>query len=305
MYILGFNCFKHDAAAALIEDGRIIAAAEEERFNGQKHTFAFPVGAIRYCLWEAGISVERLDHVAFYWSPMKFLWNGVIRDCLRRFPHPLGPRTSFLAKSYYFYRTVEGRFHREIVENREAKYRFHYVDHHLAHVGSAYYLSGFESSAFLTLDGAGESATSLLGLVRPDKFVVKARTDFPHSMGYFYSAVTHFLGFKPNNDEYKVMGLASYGKPCYINDFREIVKVQGGGRFCCDLSFFSYHGKGDKLDPWVSQKFLDTFGSRREEGEKITQYHMDLAASAQRRLEEVALELASCLKEMTGEENLC
>jgi carbamoyltransferase len=302
MYLLGFNSFKHDASAALIHDGHIITAIEEERFNGIKHTSWFPQSSINYCLEAGGIDLGAVDYVCFYWNPREFLYR-VFSDLVRRFPAVQGPFLLDLLKSYVLFRTVKGQFFSNFPGERP-KAEFVFIAHHLAHAASACYLSGFSEAATMVVDGAGERATCTLYAWDGRHFARLRQVNYPRSLGFFYSAITDYVGFQANNDEYKVMGLSAYGRPKYLDQFRTIVWATDDGSFSMDLSFFDYHKVCIPRGAWVSKRFLEKFGPARRQGSEMTEHYADIAASAQVILEEVLLNLAQWLRRTTKLEYL-
>lgn len=302
MYVLGLNAFLHDASATLLRDGVPVAAAEEERFSRRKHTGDFPEHAIRYCLAAAGITPDQVDRVAFYMKPGLMLRNLVLGYGLTQFPRSrqwmAGLGSAALRMSnlrHYFARLLdwpESLFNRQIV----------WVEHHLAHAASAFFCSPYDEAAFLSVDGAGEWTTTLLGAGRGTRLAKLSETAYPHSLGFLYSAVTRHLGFRPNTDEYKVMGLASYGKPAVLDRLRPLVRMQGG-TFRLDLSYFTF--QYDLEGGYVSAKFAEAFGPPRRRDEPIDERHRDLAASLQGLLEAAAGALVDHLHARTGLSRLC
>ncbi|MCX6709903.1 MAG: carbamoyltransferase [Candidatus Woesearchaeota archaeon] len=296
MHILGISCFYHDAAACIIKDGITVAAAQEERFTRKKHDISFPVNAINYCLKEAGISIHDVSYVGFYEKPiLKF--ERVISQHLETFP-----------KSYVtFLRTIPQwlteKVRIETIIRRKTGYKgkILYIEHHIAHAASAFLVSPFKEAAILTEDGVGEWTTTSLGYGVGNDITLTKEIRFPHSIGLLYSAATAHLGFKVNNDEYKVMGLAAYGKPRYYRQFKELVDIKADGSYFMDLSYFDYlhsmHMPG--------KKYIQAFGAVRKKGEKVTQRHMDIAASVQKITEEMVIGMLNHLHKITKMENVC
>lgn len=298
--ILGLSAYYHDSAAALLVDGRIVAAAQEERFTRIKHDAAFPRQAVQYCLREAGLRTEDLDHVVFYEKPfLKFerlleTYLGVAPAGLRSFQAAMpGWVREKLRLGSELSRGLEGRYRR----------RFLYLEHHESHAASAFYPSPFESAAILTLDGVGEWATSTIGYGQDNRIELRQELRFPHSLGLLYSAFTSFCGFKVNSGEYKLMGLAPFGTPRYADLIREkLVDLKEDGSFRLDLSYFDYCA-GLAM---TSRKFERLFGgpARDPEG-PMTQREKDLAASIQQVTEDVMLRMAAHAHRITGSKNLC
>ncbi len=305
MYVLGLTTLG-DAAASLICDGEIVAAAEEERFSRVKHHSGFPYLAIQYCLDQAGITIADVSHVALYWKPwilrhkaMQALKAATISADMFRARVDRG--VDQVSKSYLGML----RYPREIRRHfGPSNFKFHYYEHHLCHAASAFYLSPFESAAVLTMDGTGEDTTTMFS--RGDRVSLKPlkRIKLPHSLGQFYSAVTNFIGFDMfAGDEWKLMGLAAYGKPVYKEFFsRRVLSANGNGDFHLNIRTLDHHLAKHYQFP---DEIVQELGPARQPDEKIDQRHMDIAASAQEVLEDVVLKLLQNLYEQTGEKNLC
>jgi len=305
MRIIGISAFYHDSAAALVQDGRIIAAAQEERFTRKKHDQSFPVNALRYCLEEGGLKAEEVDHVAFYDKP--FL----------KFERLLETYLSFAPKGYTSFRMAlplwlgEKLFQKRLL-NKELKAlapdvewekRLLFSEHHLSHAASAFYPSPFEESLVLTMDGVGEWTTTSAAHGQGKDLKIMREIHFPHSIGLLYSAFTYYTGFKVNSGEYKLMGLAPYGEPKYAQLILDkIMDLKPDGSFRLDQSYFDYC-TGLTM---TNSRFDELFGgpARRPE-QKVTQREMDLAASIQAVTEEVMLRLTRSLAKETGARNLC
>ena len=306
MYILGISAFYHDSAACLIHDGAIVAAAQEERFTRKKHDHRFPVNAVRYCLSEAGIRPERLDHVVFYEKPfVKFerLLETYLAFAPRGFRSfasamPLWIKDKLFQKSLLI-KSLEDAFGAK--EPWREKLLF--SEHHLSHAASAYYPSPFKRAAVLTLDGVGEWTTTSLAVGNDNKLDVLKEIHFPHSLGLLYSAFTYYTGFKVNSGEYKVMGLAPYGEPKYAGLIKDkLLKISDDGSFQLDMRYFNYC-TGLTM---TNGRFHDLFGGPPRTSETaLTQREMDLAASIQTVTEEVVVKLAKNIAKETGERNLC
>ncbi|MDI6821935.1 MAG: carbamoyltransferase [Actinomycetota bacterium] len=296
MNILGINCFSHDTSACLLVDGEVIAFAEEERFNKEKHTRAFPYNAIDFCLSEGNTSINDLDYVGFPFKPGLDYWRGFI-DFLKGIP--LSSRR-FAGQTYFDYSLIK-----KVVDFKKRygyRNKILFVGHHEAHAASSFYVSPFDKAAILSIDRGGDYLSTLLARGEGNRTEVLKRIKNPHSLGSLYTVVTAYLGFKPNSDEGKVMGLAPYGRPTYLQNFREIVRLNEGGEFKIDLSYFTYHILGGY---GVSPKFLKLFGQAREPESEIHERHEDIAWALQKVTEEAALHLANHLHSITGEKNLC
>jgi len=298
--ILGLSAFYHDSAAALIRDGEILAAAQEERFTRVKHDHRFPKHAVDYCLREAGITAAQLDHVAFYDKPL-LKFERLLRTYLGY--APLGIRSFMKALPLWLRQKLF--LPREIDSGLGNTYEgpLYFTGHHEAHAASAFFPSPFEEAAVLTLDGVGEWSTASWGIGRGNKLELEQEIRFPHSLGLLYSAVTYYTGFKVNTGEYKVMGLAPYGDPKYVDLFyKHVIDLKDDGSFWLDQSYFDYCA-GLTM---TSDKFHRLFGGPPRKPEaRLTQREMDLAASVQKVCEEVMLRIARHVHKVTGMKNLC
>ena len=298
--ILGISAFYHDSAAALVVDGEIVAAAQEERFTRKKHDSAFPIRAIDYCLEETGLTPEAIDYVGFYDKP--FLKFERLLETYLSFA-PSGFRSFTLAMPLWLKQKL--RLPREMSRGLRQGYQKRYVfcEHHESHAASAFFPSPFEEAAILTLDGVGEWATTTLGSGRGNRIELSHELRFPHSLGLLYSAFTYFTGFRVNSGEYKLMGLAPYGEPKYVDLILEkLIDLKEDGSFRMDLSYFNYC-QGLTM---TSKKFDRLFGRPPRQPETpLTENDMDLAASIQKVTEEIMLRSASHLHQQTGLKNLC
>ena len=304
MRILGISAFYHDSAAALIEDGRIVAAAQEERFTRRKHDAAFPHNAIAYCLAEAGVTADGLDHVVFYDKPfLKFerLLETYIAMAPRGFRSfkmsiPLWLREKLFQKNLL--RDELGKFSGDF-----DKGRLLFCEHHLSHAASAFYPSPFDNAAVLTMDGVGEWATTSAAIGHGNRLEITQEIHFPHSLGLLYSALTYYTGFKVNSGEYKVMGLAPYGEPKYAKLILDnLIDLKPDGSFRLDMSYFDYC-TGFTM---TNDRFAKLFGEPvRGPDQLLTPFHMDVAASLQSVLDEAVLRLTRSLAKQTGSRNLC
>lgn len=296
MNILGFNCFMHDSAATLLVDGEVSCAVSEERFARRKHVGEFPHQAITYCLDHAGMKVDDLDTVTFFYKP----WEGFLRrvaHALRHLPHA-GDLASSRAGKWNDFRTADDTFRKAMGLDDGKGPRFLFVEHHLAHAASAFFCSPFEEAAILSVDGAGEWTTTLTGRGTGSRIDKLDEIGYPHSLGNVYSALTQYLGFRPHSGEGKVMGLAPYGDPDRFADvFRDMLRLTDDGGFRVDLSYFQHHlGKERRY----SDKLLEALGPAREPESDMPQLHQDVAAGLQRRIEEALVHLARALQERTG-----
>lgn len=296
--ILGISCYYHDAAAALIRDGKVVAAAEEERFSRRKHDSRFPMQSILFCLQQSNLKVNDIDLIAFYEQPLLKLER--ILCCGQRWRSKSTALVQKqLSKSLHERLVIE-----EIIRNR-LDYRGQFVcfGHHLSHAASAFYASPFENAAILTIDGVGEWATTTQCLGKENKIEPIQEIHYPDSLGLLYSTITAFLGFKVNNDEYKVMGLAGFGQPRYQDRIERLMAVFSDGSFGLNLDYFSFMYSDERM---YSQALVELLGQPRLTDEPITDYHKDIAASLQVVLENVLIKMANNLYEKTNQtENLC
>ena len=297
MKILGVSAFYHDSAAALIEDGRIVGAAQEERFTRKKHDNSFPKNSINYLLQEAKCQINDINVIVFYENPyLKF--NRIIKSFAAYAP------TGF----DNFFPVIAAQWKKIKIKSiiaRELDYRgqIEFIKHHASHAASAFYPSPFNSAAFLTVDGVGECETTTYGVGQGNNIKLQKRISFPHSLGLLYAALTYFTGFKVNSGEYKVMGLAPYGQPKYVkNILGELVDVKDDGSFRLNMSYFDY-GVGVKM---TNEKFEKLFGRAvRPRESTITQDDMDLARSIQEVTDMVMVKMARHIRQATGERYLC
>jgi carbamoyltransferase len=323
MNILGVSCFYHDAAAALLQDGRLIAAAEEERFSRIKHDSGLPERSIAFCLARGGITAAELDYVVFYEKPL-LKFERILLSGLRTYPRAwrsFGEATiSWLGEKLW----VRELLRESLGVPRE---RILFAEHHEAHAASALFCSPFEEAAILTIDGVGEWTTTAIGHGtadwgdggRANEIRLSHELHFPHSLGLLYSAFTAWLGFEVNEGEYKVMGMAPYGTPRHVDRVLQLLEIAEDGSFWLDLRYFSFHHSADRS---FSARFLDLFGpprdpaahfavdgseAGRDDGELLRRnaYYADVAASVQAVTEEIVLRIARRLRRETGSPNLC
>jgi len=309
MYILGINAYHGDAAAAIVKDGRLIAAAEEERFNRFKHSAGFPVHAIRYCLEAAGVGIEDLDHVGISRDPSAHLHKKILFAATR---------VASLARSQIRDRLGNAARVRDLkddlarvfgVSKKNLRARFHNLEHHRAHLASCFFVSPFAHAALLSIDGFGDFISTMWAEGEGNRIDVLGQVEYPHSTGIVYTATTQFLGFPHYGDEGKVMGLAPYGQPRFIEQFREIIRCEENGQFRLNLDYFRHHAEGvemtwDHGSPVIGRVFSDEFarlfGPPRAEGAPLSDRDRDIAASLQMRLEEIGFHVLRHLHERTG-----
>lgn len=323
MYILGISCFYHDAAAAILKDGELLAAAEEERFTRIKHDIRFPQNSMQFCLDYAGISAKDLDYVIFYEKPFhKF--ERILMTTLQGFPRSWKvfreAMVNWLGEKLWIKSLIKNKLD---IEDKKILF----VEHHLSHAASAFYPSPFDEAAILTVDGVGEWTTATMGVGKGTNIRLLKEIQFPHSLGLLYSAFTAFLGFQVNEGEYKVMGMAAYGKPCYADKiFNNLIHVADDGSFWLNMDYFSFHISDEKT---FNSRFERLFGNPRDPerhfftsnmrypsyfGEKPAnhselcrqnEHYADVAASIQKVTEEVLLKLIHSLQKETGLTRLC
>ena len=312
MYILGINAYHGGASACLIKDGELIAAVEEERFERVKYWAGFPVHSIKYCLSEAGISVYDLEHIGISRDPNA----NIVRKAqyaIRRGPSPQ------LLLDRLRNRQVVGNISTVLCEylninRRDLKASFHNVEHHRAHMASTFFVSPYENAAVLSVDGMGDFTSTMWGTGSGNKFNVSGAIHFPHSIGILYTAVSQWLGFSQYGDEGKVMGLAPYGEPHYVDELRRILRVQSDNTFEIDQTYLRYQAEGGtmswaggkpKIGRLYSDKFVKLFGDARQPNETLTSYHEDVASSLQVITEEAEFALLVKLSKETGCDSLC
>ncbi|HLO89554.1 MAG TPA: carbamoyltransferase [Lentimicrobium sp.] len=309
MYVLGINSVFHDSSAVILKDGKLLAAAEEERFTHIKHgkrpvpfsTWQMPFYSIDYCLKKAGINLKDVDHIAYSFNPYLLIEKEKAAMPTIEIPLNLSSyhrnghdpwETLFLSAILNSpEQLVDGWPHhlqQRFIGCQTSDWQWHFVDHHIAHAASAYYPSPFENAAIMTLDGRGERATTTYSIGRNNEMTRIGQVDMPHSLGLLYERITTHLGFLQSSDEYKVMALASYGKPVFEKDFRDIIKLTGNGNYIIK-----------------DENFEERFGPARLRNEPFTEHHFNIAHSLQKVLEEVVIELTDWLHNETGEDNLC
>lgn len=313
MYILGINAYHADSSAAIFKDGVMIAATEEERFTRVKHWAGFPTKAVEFCLKEAGISLSELDHIAIGRDPKAKRMKKI--QYLAKYPgsslKAIGERIKNASKVM----SIEDELFKidGSVSKSDIQSKIHQVEHHRSHLASAFFASPFNESALLSIDGSGDFSTTMIGVGKGNKIEVFDSVDFPHSVGIFYTAITQLLGFPYYGDEYKVMGLAPYGSPKYVDKLRDILIFKENGLFELNLKYFTKNllgiiNYGDDHIPNVahlpSDYMVEKLGKVREKGEELTQYHKDMASSAQRITEELVFHILTHLHKKTGLENI-
>ena len=314
MYILGLNAYHADSSAAIFHNGKLIAATEEERFTRVKHWAGFPALAIQFCIREAGISIDEVDHIAIGRNPKAKLVNKL----LFVLSHPASGFNNAYEriKNLKKVTSLEDEFIKIYpqLKNSDFQKRIHQIEHHRSHLASSFFASPFEESALLSIDGSGDFTTTMIGIGSGNKIKVLDSVDFPHSIGLFYTSLTQFLGFPHYGDEYKIMGLAPYGKPLYKDKIRKLVTLKDNGLFELNLRYFKIFDSniityGDNHQPVVarlySEKTEELLGKARRPDEELTQYHKDIARSVQEVTEEIYMHLLNHLHQKTGLQNVC
>ena len=318
--ILGINAYHGDASAAIVRDGQLIAAAEEERFNRHKHCAGFPTLAVQYCLQAAGASIEDVEHIGISRDPSAHLHKKILFAATRAARNvtqsgPKAARAFFGAATERLANAAKVRDLRDDIANAlgvtraSLKAEFHNIEHHKAHLASSFFVSGFRSAALLSIDGFGDFISTMWGVGEGNSIEILGQVEYPHSTGILYTATTQFLGFPHYGDEGKVMGLAPYGTPRYLPEFREIISAEEGGRFKLNLDYFRHHAAGvdmswDSGSPVIGRIFSDEyanlFGPARLPGAALSEREQDIAASLQARLEEIGFHILDHLYEKTG-----
>jgi len=305
MIVLGINAYHGDASAAILVDGELVAAVEEERFTRIKHTAGFPAHAVRYCLQAAGVTIQEVDHIAIPRNPRARLVQKLLYAV--KLPRFALERVRVLGR---FGRIKEALAQALEVDPKAIKATFHRVEHHLAHLASSFFVSPFERAAVLSLDGLGDFASGMWGIGEGNRITVWGSVPFPHSVGMYYTAVTQFLGFWKYGDEYKVMGLSAYGEPEFLEEFRQMLRVNDGMGYEMDLRYFRHHTDGPtmtweagepQLGRLFSEEFIRRFGDPHPPRTPVGRREENLAASLQARLEEVVLHQINALYRLVAE----
>ncbi|MEW6482357.1 MAG: carbamoyltransferase N-terminal domain-containing protein, partial [bacterium] len=257
MYILGISCFYHDASAGLLKDGMLVACCEEERFTRKKHDYDFPINSILFCLDMAGIKASDLDYIVFYEKPfIKF--ERILMNSFQVFPKGWKvfreAMLTWLLDKLWIKNIIRSKL--GVDENKIL-----FIEHHLSHAASCFFCSPFDEAAILTIDGVGEWTTATMGIGKDKEIILKKELHFPHSLGLLYSAFTAFLGFEVNEGEYKVMGMAPFGKPNYVDKVEKLIALNNDGSFSLNMDYFSFHYSPDKT---FSPKFESLFGKPRD-----------------------------------------
>jgi carbamoyltransferase len=311
MHILGINAYHGNASAALVSGGRLVAAVEEERFNRVKYAAGFPAAAIRYCLETAGITLGEVDHVAVPRNPWARLGTKLFYAL--KMPSFARERAKVLARFVGIPEALAQAFD---AAPEKIRAKFHRVEHHQAHLASTFFVSPFDQAALLSADGLGDFASTMWGTGQGNRMTIAGSIAFPHSLGMYYTGVSQYLGFRKFGDEYKVMGLAAYGEPAYLEEFRQIVRTNGGIGFRLGLDYFQHHrtgpemtwsdaGKTPELGLMFSSYMAKRLGPARDPAAPVEKSQRDAAASLQARLEEVLFGMLRALHARTGLKAVC
>ena len=306
MIILGLNAYHGDSSACIVIDGKLIAAVEEERFRRVKHWAGFPTEAIKYCLREAGAKVGDIDHIAVNRNPTA----NLLKKALFAFQkHPSLNLVKDRLKNATRVRDIKTVLSSEFgVSSENIRAKIHYVEHHVAHLGSTFFASPFDQAVVVSVDGFGDFVGAMWGKGEGNRLDVRDRVFFPHSLGLFYLSLTQFLGFPKYGDEYKVMGLSSYGEPVYLDQMKQMVRLDGHGKFKLNLDYFIHHSEGvtmtweagePNMGPAYSQKMEKSLGPARKREEPISKNHENIAASMQAMYEEAFFRLLNHAYEET------
>lgn len=307
MYILGLSSYSHEASCSLIKDGVIKSVIEEERLNRKKHTWEYPKNAIEKCLEQEGITIKDIDHITFFWVPYKEI-VGNVSHFFSYFPQStnLFKGTSGSEALAFFPRISMMNKIGKAIKNHfglERTPKVNFIEHHLCHAASAFFVSEFESAAILTIDGRGESVTTLMAQGENNKIRKLKEINVPHSLGHLYAAITDYLGFRPFFDEWKVMGMSAYGQDTYLNKFEDLVHLTDDGGFRLNLKYFKFHTHGQRC--WLSNEFINEFGPKREATQPYSERHYDIAYALQKVVEKAGVHLAKHLYKITQNKNLC
>ncbi len=310
MIILGLNVFHGDSSACIIKDGVLISAIEEERFTRIKHTAGFPVQAIKSCLSECKIKIDEIDYITLNRNPNLRILKKIIYAITRGL---LVKKINDRYKNYKLIKNIEQEFNKYFDIKSNLVDKIIYTDHHLSHAAGSVLSSGFKNSSYITIDGFGDFVSTTLGNYENKKFFHLKEVNFPDSLGIFYTMITQFLGFKNYGDEYKVMGLAAYGKPKYYNQINKIVSYQTSILFKLNLKYFKHHRGietswlegSPKIENLYSDELIELLGNPRGEMKEIDQYYRDIAASTQKVYEEILIKILNYLYDLTQNPNLC
>ncbi len=306
MYILGLSSYAHESSCSLIKDGEVCSLFEEERFSREKHTARYPEHAIEQCLSAEGIMINAIDHFTFFWAPKREILGNVsyflkyFPASLNLFKAPSGGELRFFERISLM-KNIGQRIARHF--NLDKPPKVYFIEHHLSHAASAFFVSKFEEAAILTIDGRGESTSTMFAQGRGNTIEKLREIKIPHSLGHLYAAMTDYLGFYPFFDEWKVMGMSAYGKDIYVKGFEDLVYLLDNGEYRLNLKYFQFHTHGQTQ--WMSDYFIEKFGPKRAKKAKYTQHHYDIAYALQKIVEKTGVHLANHLYKQTRLPHLC
>jgi len=306
MYILGLSSYSHESSCALIKDGEVRSLFEEERFNREKHTAKYPEHAIEQCLSAEGITINDIDYFTFFWVPQREIFGNVshfikyLPASLNLFKAPSGGELRFFERISLM-KNIGQRIGQHFSLDKTPK--IHFIEHHLGHAASTFFVSKFEEAAILTIDGRGESTSTMFARGKGNKIEKLREIKVPNSLGHLYASITDYLGFYPFFDEWKVMGMSAYGKDTYVKDFEDLVHLLDNGEYRLNLKYFQFHTHGQAQ--WMSDDFMDKFGPKRAKKAEYTQHHYDIAYALQKVVEKTGVHLANHLYKQTQLPNLC
>ncbi len=307
MYILGLSSYAHEATCSLIKDGAIRIVLEQERLNREKHTWKFPKEAIEQCLDFEGITMDDVDHITFFWNPIAEIYSN-LGHVIRYFPTSLKLLTSDSgAEGLTFLNRVKAMHGIGTAIQKQfslvQKPKVEFIEHHMCHAASCFFVSEFKEAAILVLDGRGESASMTIAIGKDNHIQKIMDIKVPHSVGHLYACITDYLGFTPFYDEWKVMGLSAYGKDTYCKDFEDVVQLTADGGYRLNLKYFDFHTHG--RSKWLSDFFIKKFGPKRAKNDPYDQRFLDISYALQRLVEKIGVHLANHLYAVTKSPNLC
>ena len=306
MYILGLTAYSHDSSCCLIKDGNVIFQIDEERIDRIKHSSNFPINAIKSCLDFKNLKINDIDKITFFWNPNKEIIFSIFH-IIKYFPKSLnlllsksGGSENSAIKRILLKKSIKKTLNEYFKTNID--FKIEYVDHHLSHASSVFFVSPFNESAILTIDGRGESTSTMLSYGKNNEIKILQEFKIPHSVGHLYASITDYLGFKPFFDEWKVMGMSAYGTDKLVNKFDNLVKINSNN-YKLNLEYFNFHTHGSKR--WLSEKFYKKFGPKKNYKEEYTQRHFDIAYALQKLVEKIGVCLANSIYSKTKSKNLC
>ncbi len=307
MYILGLTAYSHDSSSCLIEDGKVIFQVDEERFDRVKHSSAFPINAINACLNFKNLTIEDIDKITFFWQPNNEIISN-IAHLFKYFPKSLNlffsksGSTEYNAIKRIILKKTIGKKIQKLFKTKK-NFNIDFINHHICHASSVFFVSPYQESAILTIDGRGESVSTMFAYGKNNQIDIIKEFKIPNSIGHLYASITDYLGFKPFFDEWKVMGMSAYGTDKYVNNFQDLVEIDNNGEYYLNLKYFNFHTHGSSK--WLSKKFYETFGPKKNYSDKYLQRHYDIAYALQKLVEKLGVSLANRLYKLTKSSNLC